>query len=399
MTEGAVGVRLPGAAVAVLAVAAGGAIANDYAIQPALAQVARDFGAPVPLVAVVASAAMAGYLAGLALLVPLADRLSPRTLIPVQLLVLAGVLAFAAAAPSPGVLIGCFVVIGGLTTVAAQASAVVGKHSDPGRRGARMGAVSAGISAGILLSRFAGGVLADWIGWRGALLAFAAFVAATALAAFSLLPSVKESPSGSYLASLRALPGLLRTHPRLRHATAAGMLWFFAFNLVWVGLALRLAEPPYTLSPAAIGLYSLAGVLGLVVTRTAGRLSDRFGNRAVMTTGLTVAACAALVLTFGLGNPVATAAALALFDAGCFAAQVANQAGIVAIDPARSGALNAAYLTLYYAAGAIGTAIAGTIVAAGWPAITLLAAAAAAAAVLMTRIKRRRVNNVMTSYI
>ncbi|WP_314148619.1 MFS transporter [uncultured Leifsonia sp.] len=376
---------------AVLAVAAGGAIANDYAIQPALAQIASDFRAPLSLVAFVSSAAMAGYLAGLALLLPLADRLSPRTIIPVQLLTLAGALVLAAVAPGPGVLIGCFVLIGALTTVAAQASAVVGKHSDPACRGARMGAVSAGISAGILLSRFIGGLLADWIGWRGALLAFAAFVAATALTAFPLLPPDEESPRGSYLASLRALPGLLRAHPRLRRATAAGMLWFFAFNLVWVGLALRLAGPPYRLSPAAIGLYSLAGVLGLAVTRVAGRLSDRFGSRAVMTAGLTVAACAALALSFGLGNPVATATALAFFDAGCFAAQVANQAGIVAIDPTRSGSLNAAYLTLYYAAGAIGTAAAGIVVTAGWPAITLLAAAAVVAAVLRAaRISRPR---------
>jgi predicted MFS family arabinose efflux permease len=391
VTKDAVGLRLSGGAVAVLAIAAGGAIANNYAIQPALAHIARDFGAPLSLVAVVASSAMAGYLLGLAFLVPLSDGVSPRALVPVQLLALAGVLTLAAAAPSPGVLIGCFVLIGALTTVAAQASAIVGKHSDPARRGARMGVVSAGISAGILLSRFVGGLLTDWIGWRGALLAIAAFVAVTALAGLAFLPAGKQSPRGSYHAALQALPGLLRTHPRLRRATVSGMLWFFAFNLVWVGLALRLAEPPYEFSSAAIGLYSLAGVLGLIGTRAAGRVSDRFGSRVVIATGLAVATSATLALTFGLGNPIATASALAFFDAGCFAAQVANQASIVAIDPTRAGALNAAYLTLYYAAGALGTAAAGVIVNASWPAITLLATAATAAAALFaTRNSQRR---------
>lgn len=390
MTNDAVGLRLPGAAVAVLAVAAGGAIANNSAIQPALANIARDFGAPLPLVAVVASAAMVGYLLGLAFLTPLADRVSPHTLIPVQLLALASVLALAAAAPSPGVLIGCFVVIGALTTVAAQASAVVGKHSDPAHRGARMGAISAGISAGILLSRFIGGMLADWLGWRSALLAFAVFIAATALAARVFLPPGKEPTLGSCLSTLQAMPRLLRTHPRLRRATASGMLWFFAFNLVWVGLVLRLAQPPYELSPAAIGCYSLAGVLGLLVTRAAGRLADRFGSQVVITTGLAVATCATLALTFSLGSPVGTAAALALFDAGCFAAQVANQASIIAIDPCQSGALSSAYLTLYYAAGALGTAAAGVIVTSGWPTVTLLATTVAVAAVISTRISRVR---------
>lgn len=36
--------RLSGRAVAVLSIAAGGAIANDYAMQPALSFIAADFG-------------------------------------------------------------------------------------------------------------------------------------------------------------------------------------------------------------------------------------------------------------------------------------------------------------------------------------------------------------------
>ncbi|MGW3073895.1 MULTISPECIES: MFS transporter [Kitasatospora] len=391
MTEQTAGAQLSGTAVAVLAAAAGGAIANDYVLQPALAQIAMDFRAPLSLITIVASAAMAGYLIGLALLVPLADRISPRALIGTQLLALSAALALAAAAPNPSVLIGCFVLVGALTTVAAQSSAVVGKHSHPTRRGARMGVVSAGISAGILLSRFAGGLLTDWIGWRGALLTFSALVAASAVAVIPLLPTAPPHRHASYLASLRTLPALLRTFPKLRRATAAGMLWFFAFNLIWVGLALHLAQPPFGLSAAMIGLYSLAGILGLIVTRLAGRLTDRFGNRAVVITGLAVAAVSALALTFTLGSPVFTAAALAFFDAGCFAAQVANQAGIVAIDPSRSGTLNATYLTLYYAAGAIGTATAGSVVTAlGWPALTLFAMAAAAIAACLA-VPRARI--------
>ncbi|MEG8037721.1 hypothetical protein QP157_21110 [Sphingomonas sp. LR61] len=97
---------------------------------------------------------------------------------------------------------------------------------------------------------------------------------------------------------------------------------------------------------------------------------------------------AAFVLTFSLDSPIGIAAALALFDAGCFAAQVANQASIIAIAPSQSGALSAAYLTLYYAAGALGTAAAGTIVTSGWPTVTLLATAVVAAAVIATRISR-----------
>ena len=53
-----------------------------------------------------------------------------------------------------------------------------------------------------------------------------------------------------------------------------GGLWYFAFNLIWVGLARYLAQPPYSLGPTAIGQYSLAGLLGFVVLPWTGRLAD-----------------------------------------------------------------------------------------------------------------------------
>ena len=237
-----------------------------------------------------------------------------------------------------------------------------------------MGTLYAGISAGILLSRFVGGVLAQRYGWRGALLAFAAFVTVSALCVIPLLPAERPLGRIGYFSTLRSMPPLIRASRPLRLRIYAGMLWFFAFNLIWVGLAVRLAAPPYNLDAATIGLYSLAGLLGLVVTRVAGRLADRFGSRAVVVCGLTLAAFSACALTFALGHPAATAAALAVFDAGCFAAQVANQASVVAIQPTRAGALNSAYLTSYYGAGAIGTAVAGMVaIRAGWEVLALLA--------------------------
>lgn len=380
-------VRLSGGAVAVLAATAGGAIANDYAMQPALSVIAGDFAVPVAPITAVASGAMIGYLLGLVLLVPLVDRLSPRALIPGQICALALALTLAACAPSPDTLIGCFVLVGATTTVAAQCSAVVGKYADAERRAHSMGAISAGISAGILLSRFVGGFLTQWCGWRGALLTFAAFALVSALCVMPLLPAQRASGHSGYFSTLRTFPRLIRESRELRLRICAGMLWFFAFNLIWVGLAVRLAAPPYDMDEATIGLYSLAGVLGLAVTRVAGRLADRFGSRTVIVCGLALAAFSACVLAIALGHPAATAAALAVFDAGCFAAQVANQASVVAIQPTRAGALNSAYLTFYYVAGAIGTAVAGTIViSAGWGAIALLATITTATAAAISAL-------------
>ncbi|WP_152601991.1 MFS transporter, partial [Burkholderia paludis] len=354
MTDAGKRAPLSRAATTVLALAAGVAIANGYALQPSLSAIASEFGVAASRMADLASVTMLGYLAGLALLVPLVDRFSPRTLVPAQMGALALLLACASRSPGPLALDAGFFLVGAATTVAAQCSAVAGKRADPQRRGAAMGAVSAGISAGILLSRFVGGVLSQGCGWRGALLVLAGCVALAAVGAAVLLPGGRPQGRPGHAVAIAAMPRLLRGSVELRRRTCAGMLWFFAFNLVWVGLALRLAGPPYGLGAAAIGAYSLAGVLGLGVTRVAGKLADRFGDRAVIRGGLGVAAVAALLLGVALGRPGWLGAGLALFDAGCFAAQVANQARVVAIEPARAGALSAAYLTLYYAAGAGG---------------------------------------------
>ncbi|WP_186012809.1 MFS transporter [Burkholderia gladioli] len=384
--------QLSGRAVAVLSIAAGGAIANNYAIQPALSFIAADFGVPVAPITAVASGAMIGYLLGLVLLVPLVDKLSPRTLIPAQMFALASALVLAAWAPCANALIACFVLVGATTTVAAQSSAVVGKCADPQSRARLMGTISAGISAGILLSRFVGGALAQWYGWRGALLAFAAFVTVSGLCVIPLLPAERLRGRMGYFSTLRSMPPLIRASRQLRLRIYAGMLWFFAFNLIWVGLAVRLAAPPYNLDAATIGLYSLAGLLGLVVTRVAGRLTDRFGSRAVIVCGLALAAFSAYALIFALGHPVATAAALAVFDAGCFAAQVANQASVIAIQPTRAGALNSAYLTFYYGAGAIGTAMAGVVaISADWERLALLATITTATAAVIGALDITRV--------
>ncbi|MBN3792952.1 MFS transporter [Burkholderia sp. Ac-20353] len=385
MTVADKSVRLSSAATATLALAAGVAIANGYALQPSLSVIASDFGVSVSRMAALASMTMLGYLVGLALLVPLVDRFSPRTLIPAQMGALALLLACVSQSPGPLALDVGFFLVGAATTVAAQCSAVVGKYADPHRRGGAMGAVSAGISAGILLSRFVGGVLSQWCGWRGALLVLAGFVALAAIGGGSLLPGGRPERGFRHAITIGAVPQLLRDSVQLRRRTCAGMLWFFAFNLVWVGLAIRLAEPPYSLSAAAIGAYSLAGVLGLGVTRVAGKLADRFGDRTVIRCGLAVAAFSALLLGVALGRPGWLGVGLAMFDAGCFAAQVANQAGVVAIQPARAGALNAAYLTLYYAAGACGAVAAGVLVdLVGWGAMMIVTAVAIAAAGLVS---------------
>ncbi|MGY0022227.1 MFS transporter [Streptomyces sp. YJ-C3] len=355
--------------VALLACTAGIALANNYAVQPALGDVARDTGTSVAAVGLVTTAALAGCIAGFALLLPLADRTAPRRLVTGQLALLAAGLLLASAADGLGPLLVAYAVVGAGASVSAGASTIAGRGVPGERRGAAVALVAAGMSAGILLSRLVGGALADTLGWRGMLLVFAGLVLLCAAGAWLWLPGERPTPTGSYLATLTALPGLLRRYRTLRRAVVSGSLWYFAFSLVWVALTVRLAQPPYALDAAAIGLYSLAGALGFAALPAAGRLGDRFGPRAVICASMGVAGIGAALLCTGLDTPAVTAAGLALVDAGCFTAQAANQARILGVDPRRGGSLSGVYLLLYFLAGVVGSALAAPLIeAGGWPA-------------------------------
>ena len=117
------------ARVCVLAVAAAVATSTSYVLQPELPVVARDVGSSVPVIGMVAALPVGGYLAGLALLVPLADRVRSHRLISGQLSVLATGLLLAAIAATP-LMLGAGLFVSGLCASAgAQMSSLAGRYS------------------------------------------------------------------------------------------------------------------------------------------------------------------------------------------------------------------------------------------------------------------------------
>jgi predicted MFS family arabinose efflux permease len=370
---------------AFLTLAACVAVASNYALQPAVHIVATDFRLPLSGVGIVAAATLFGYLLGLALVVPLIDRFPPGYLLGIELALLGGAIVIAAVATSLLMLVAAFVFVGALAPVSAQMSSLASKLAGAGHRAVALGTVTAGISAGILLGRLIGGQLTGWLGWRGMLLTIAAACGVFAVLAVCVLPRHGGSRAVGYLSTLRGTPGLFVHHRVLRVSAVSGALWFFSFNLIWLCIAVVLASPPFGYAPSRIGLYSVAGLLGLLVTRVAGTLADRFGSRRVILGGLSAAILGAVVLLFFLAIPSLAVAGLALFDAGLFAAQVANQARVIALDPISPARFNSAYLLVYFVGGAVGVG-AGPAIVAGldWTGAVLFAAGAILIAAVIT---------------
>lgn len=101
--------------------------------------------------------------------------------------------------------------------------------------------------------------------------------------------------------------------------------------------------------------------------------------------GGTLATAATIALGLGLANPVTALICLALFDAGLFAAQVANQSTVLAIDPTAPARFNSAYMVVYFVGGSLGTAFGAWAVEwLGWPSMVAVATGAVVVAAAIT---------------
>ncbi|MEV5652991.1 MFS transporter [Nocardia sp. NPDC052254] len=380
-----------------MAVAAALGTSSIYLLQPAIGEVAGVLHVSVAAVGTALACGPVGYVIGLALLVPLVDRYRPGTVVSIQFGVLAAASAAAAVAGSAWLLGVVVCLIGAASSIGAQLSSVAGRFAQPHRRATVLGIVTSGISAGILAGRIVGGWLSSVMGWQEMSVVFAAACAVMAVAARVVLPAAPGTATASYLATLRTMPALYARHPILRLAAGRGSLWFFAFCAIWAGLAVALSQPPFSYSPQRIGLYAFAGLLGVVATRVSGVATDRIGARRVILIGLVVAVLSTAILAVSLSNTAITLLCLGLFDAGLFAAQVANQSTVLAVDPAAPARFNSAYMIVYFIGGSLGTAFGAAAVGwFGWATTVSLVAATIIAAALITAGAGRRARQVIS---
>ncbi|MGY0498961.1 MFS transporter [Nocardia sp. FBN12] len=382
-----------------MALAAALATASVYLLHPAVAEVAGSLDTSAAVIGTALACGPIGYLAGLVLLVPLVDRFAPRTVVAAQFAVLAIASAAGAVAGSSWVLGVVLGVVGAGSAVGAQLSSVAGRFAGPHRQATILGIVTAGISAGILAGRIVGGWLTEVIGWRAMLLVFAVPCVVVAVVSYSVLPAVRGRAGCGYLDTLRGIPGLFARFAALRWAAARGALWFFAFCAIWAGLAVALSQPPYSYSPERIGLYACAGLAGVVATRIAGNWTDRVGHRRVILVGLALALTSVVGLGVALSNIAVTLICLGLFDAGLFAAQVANQSAVLAIDSSAPARFNSAYMAVYFVGGSLGTAFGAAAIGwFGWPGLVASAAAATAAAGIVALADRPLVGSPVVAH-
>ncbi len=346
---------------------------NLYAPQAILPALAGSFAVPLartawsvtaPLLAVAAVAPFAGAVS---------DRLGRKRLIVGACAALAvPTLLVADARSLPALLVWRFAQGLLLPFIFAVTVAYVGDECE-GSAGIRTaGSYSIGAILGGFLGRFIAGIAADLGGWRAAFVLLAVLTSLGAAFVAWALPRERRfrKLAGGWQATLTTYAEHL-TNPRLLATCAVGFGMLFTTVATFTYVNFYLAQPPFGLSPAALGFVFTVYLLGIVTTSLATRLAIRVGRRGTLALAVALA-IGGLLLTM-LRHTAWVIAGLAVAAGGLFVIQALSLGFIGAAVRRGTSTAVGLYVTVYYAGGALGgIAPAWLWHAAGWPGVVAL---------------------------
>src|SRR5262245_18610160 len=356
---------------------------------PMLAAFAAEFHADAAAVGWVATLTFGGFLAGTFFLVPLGDRFDKRRIILVELAVLIAALLVMAAAPTLPALVAAGLLVGLSSGFAQIVIPLTAELAPPETRGRVMGTLLACLFLGILFGRLAGGLIAEFLGWRWTYVAAAAMLAALAPALVLWLPSMPSRTQIGYGRLMRSLFEFLRDNATLRRASTLQFLLGISYGGFWATVApMMLALHGF--GPAQTGLLAIPGAAGILVSQPAGRWTDRRGAFPIVTAGVGLVLSAYVVLAFAPLWVGAVIAGAVLLDSGLRSAIVANQTLITAVAPDARSRFNTVFGAHIWAGNAVWAFLASTALAhSGWLAVCAIAVGASCLALILQWRTRR----------
>jgi len=373
--------------VTLLATATGLIVASLYYAQTLVGPISASTGLSPEAAGLIVTLTQIGYCLGLLFIVPLGDLLENRRLIFTGLLFTAVMLVLAAISSSAWMFLTAALGIG-LGSVAAQIVVPFAAHlSQEATRGATVGKVVSGLLLGIMLSRPAASLIADATSWHVVFGGAAVVVTIVAFVLRAKLPVRMPNHHITYPKLMASLWHLFLQTPVLRRRAAYHAGLFGSFSLFWTVTPLMLAGPVFHLSQTGIAIFALVGMAGAVASPVAGKLADK-GH----TLMATAAALALGVIGFALPMIVPGSRNVALavlviasivLDMGVAANLVLGQRAIFTLGAEVRSRLNGVYFALFFAGGALGSALGGWMFAThGWHAALLTGMAFNGAALL-----------------
>ncbi len=380
------GAGIPTRLLAVLATVAGVAVANLYYNQPLLEMLREQFATTTLAANRIALYAQVGYALGLLFVIPLADLMSRRRIVVVNLALLAAALAGTAVAQRIEVVQGLSFLIGVCSVMPHLFIPLAAQYSTPELKTRNVGIVLSGLLVGILASRVVSGAVGELWGWRAMYWIAAGLMVAASGVVVALLPDARPNFSGSYGELMRSLLTLVRRYPVLRRYSVRAACAFGSFMCFWASLAFRMAGEPFCVGSDVVGLLGLCGVAGALTASVVGRWIERVGVQRFNRAGCAMHLAAWVLFGVWGDSYVALVAGIVVIDIGMQCIQLSNQALLFDLEPSASNRINTIFMSIFFTGGALGTFLSGVAWSAtGWGgvvatggALTLVALALAA---------------------
>ena len=345
-----------------IAASCGLIVANLYYAQPLVGPISASTGISAGASGLIVTMTQIGYVLGLLFLVPLSDLLENRRLIAATLVVAVLGLLVAAFAKNPPVFFAAAIMIG-IGSVAAQILIPLTAHLAPeSQRGSMVGSVMSGLLLGIMLARPVASLVTSILGWHRVFLISAVIMCILIVVLSKLLPKREPVQNENYGEILKSLALLFVQKPVLRRRALYQACLFGSFSLFWTVAPLWLAEH-FHLSQKGIALFALAGVAGAIASPIAGKLADKGWTRKL--TGIAfVTATFAFAFTHAFsGNQtisiIVFCISAILLDASVSGNLVLGQQAIYALGDEIRGRVNGVFMAVFFAGGAVGSAVGG----------------------------------------
>jgi Arabinose efflux permease len=345
-----------------IACACGLIVANLYYAQPLVGPISSATGISPSASGLIVTMTQIGYVLGLLFLVPLSDLLENRRLIAATLVLAVLGLFTASLAKNPFVFFAAAIFIG-LGSVAAQILVPLAAHLAPeAQKGRIVGNVMSGLLLGIMLSRPTSSLVTSILGWQMMFFISAVIMCVLILVLIRLLPKRNPIPKANYLAIIKSLWFLFIEKPVLRRRALYQAGLFGSFSLFWTVAPLWLAKH-FNLSQKGIALFALVGVAGAIAAPIAGRLADKGWSRRLTGIAFLTAAFAFAFTNAFEGYPIVSLAVFCLsailLDMAVSGNLVLGQQAIYALGDEIRGRVNGVFMAVFFAGGAIGSAVGG----------------------------------------
>lgn len=345
-----------------LAGACGLIVANLYYAQPLVGPIGATTGISAGASGLIVTMTQLGYAIGLLFLVPLSDLLENRRLVAsISVVAILGLIVSSIAKNSQVFFIGAILI--GLGSVAAQILVPFAAHLAPEKqRGSIVGNVMSGLLLGIMLARPVASLITGIWGWQAVFFISAVIMGILTILLIRLLPKRNPPPKDSYGAIIKSLWFLFKTIPVLRRRSLYQASLFGSFSLFWTVVPLWLAQH-FHLSQKEIALFAFVGVAGAVAAPIAGRLADRGWTRRLTGIAFVTAASSFAITHVAQSNQTISllvfCAAAILLDMAVSGNLVLGQQAIYALGDEIRGRVNGVFMAVFFAGGAIGSALGG----------------------------------------